>query len=202
MPRPNSVGIGPSATPEPFGPRNRDQSVAAFTEEEGARFGVACLGSKLAAGAISPSAARELRDADGVSLAEAMTEVNGRIVWGALKSHESRSAPIPRILIDDIAVHCAGKDPDELVFTTLGGAPLRNRNFTTAATFLPDGTSLLTVGGDRTAQLWLVPSGQALGPALVHQGILTHAACSADGRLLATAQANGSNPPRLESQQC
>jgi WD40 repeat protein len=71
------------------------------------------------------------------------------------------------------------------------GSPLYNRNFTTAATFLPDGTSLLTVGGDRTAQLWSVPSGQALGPPLVHQSILTRAACSADGRMLATAQADG-----------
>ncbi len=71
------------------------------------------------------------------------------------------------------------------------GTPLRNRNFTTAAAFLPDGTALLTVGGDRTAQLWSVPSGQALGPPLVHQSILTRAACSADGRLLATAQADG-----------
>jgi N-carbamoyl-L-amino-acid hydrolase len=52
----------------------RPIAVAAFTEEEGARFGVACLGSKLAAGAVAPSAARELRDAGGASLAEAMTE--------------------------------------------------------------------------------------------------------------------------------
>src|SRR5262249_54611973 len=44
------------------------------------------------------------------------------------------------------------------------GAPLRNRNFTTAATFLPDGTSLLTVGGDRTAQPRSVPRGPAAGP--------------------------------------
>jgi N-carbamoyl-L-amino-acid hydrolase len=46
--------------------------VAAFTEEEGARFGVACLGSRLLAGAIEPAAAAGLRDGDGVSLAEAM----------------------------------------------------------------------------------------------------------------------------------
>jgi N-carbamoyl-L-amino-acid hydrolase len=51
----------------------RPIAVAAFTEEEGARFGVACLGSRLATGAIEPSAARELRDGGGVSVAEAMT---------------------------------------------------------------------------------------------------------------------------------
>jgi beta-ureidopropionase / N-carbamoyl-L-amino-acid hydrolase len=50
----------------------RPVGVAAFTEEEGARFGVACLGSRLMTGAIDASAARELRDRDGVSLAEAM----------------------------------------------------------------------------------------------------------------------------------
>jgi N-carbamoyl-L-amino-acid hydrolase len=48
--------------------------VAAFTEEEGARFGVACLGSRLLTGAISPAAARGLRDAAGVTLADAMAD--------------------------------------------------------------------------------------------------------------------------------
>ena len=51
----------------------RPVAVAAFTEEEGARFGVACLGSRLLAGAIEPAAAAALRDGDGVSLAQAMT---------------------------------------------------------------------------------------------------------------------------------
>ena len=50
----------------------RPIGVAAFTEEEGARFGVACLGSRLLTGAIMPAAARELRDRDGVTLAAAM----------------------------------------------------------------------------------------------------------------------------------
>lgn len=36
--------------------------------------------------------------------------------------------PIPRILVDDLAVHMAAKDRDELVFTTGSGAPLRNCN--------------------------------------------------------------------------
>jgi beta-ureidopropionase / N-carbamoyl-L-amino-acid hydrolase len=51
----------------------RPIAVAAFTEEEGGRFGVACLGSRLLTGAADPAAARELRDGDGVTLAAAMT---------------------------------------------------------------------------------------------------------------------------------
>ena len=51
---------------------SRPIAVAAFTEEEGARFGVACLGSRLLTGAIDPGEARELRDGDGITLAEAM----------------------------------------------------------------------------------------------------------------------------------
>lgn len=51
----------------------RPLGVAAFVEEEGARFGVACLGSRLLAGALDPDRARALRDRDGVTLAEAMS---------------------------------------------------------------------------------------------------------------------------------
>ncbi|GAA2418790.1 allantoate amidohydrolase [Actinomadura vinacea] len=43
----------------------RPIGVAAFAEEEGARFGVACLGSRLLTGAIAPDRARGLRDRDG-----------------------------------------------------------------------------------------------------------------------------------------
>ena len=50
----------------------RPIGVAAFTEEEGARFGVACLGSRLLTGAVTPDAASALRDSDGVTLPEAM----------------------------------------------------------------------------------------------------------------------------------
>ncbi len=50
----------------------RPIAVANFTDEEGARFGVACLGSRLATGAITPDAALALRDDTGTSLAEAM----------------------------------------------------------------------------------------------------------------------------------
>ena len=50
----------------------RPLGIAAFSEEEGGRFGVACLGSQLLTGAIDPGRARALADAAGVTLAEAM----------------------------------------------------------------------------------------------------------------------------------
>ena len=46
--------------------------VSVFAEEEGSRFGLACLGSRLAAGAMAWRDARELRDRDGVFLADAL----------------------------------------------------------------------------------------------------------------------------------
>jgi N-carbamoyl-L-amino-acid hydrolase len=51
----------------------RALAIAVWTEEEGARFGVPCLGSRLVTGAIAPDAARALTDDAGVTLAGAMT---------------------------------------------------------------------------------------------------------------------------------
>src|SRR3954471_8387306 len=44
-------------------------AVVNFTDEEGARFGIACTGSRLLTGAMSPERALALRDVDGVDLA-------------------------------------------------------------------------------------------------------------------------------------
>jgi N-carbamoyl-L-amino-acid hydrolase len=52
----------------------RPIAVAVFAEEEGARFGVACLGSRLLTGAYDPARALALRDRDGVTLADAMAK--------------------------------------------------------------------------------------------------------------------------------
>lgn len=54
-----------------FAPR-RPLALVVFAEEEGGRFGVPCLGSKLLTGAISPDRARALRDPAGVTFGEAM----------------------------------------------------------------------------------------------------------------------------------
>jgi N-carbamoyl-L-amino-acid hydrolase len=57
---------------------SRPVGVVNFTDEEGARFGVACGGSRLLVGSLGPDRARGLRDADGVTLAEAVTRA-GRV---------------------------------------------------------------------------------------------------------------------------
>ncbi|MFJ9952992.1 allantoate amidohydrolase [Kitasatospora sp. NPDC091207] len=47
-------------------------AIVNFGDEEGARFGVACIGSRLSAGLLGRDQAFELRDADGVRLPDAM----------------------------------------------------------------------------------------------------------------------------------
>lgn len=77
-----AVGFAPS---RPIG-------VAMFVEEEGSRFGVACLGSRLATGRMTAEAAADLRDRDGVFLLDAM----------AAAGIEPRLGPSP--LLDDVAM--------------------------------------------------------------------------------------------------
>jgi N-carbamoyl-L-amino-acid hydrolase len=54
------------SSPRPIG-------IVSFADEEGARFGVACAGSRLLTGALDPDRARALTDSVGTSMAEAMT---------------------------------------------------------------------------------------------------------------------------------
>jgi N-carbamoyl-L-amino-acid hydrolase len=54
---------------------SRPLGVGVFVEEEGSRFGVACLGSRLATGAVTWERARELTDRDGISVEDALTGV-------------------------------------------------------------------------------------------------------------------------------
>jgi integrase len=62
-------------------------------------------------------------------IAESVTEVNGRAVFGTPKTHHRRSVPVPRFLIDPLKDRIAGRHRDELVFTSPGGGVLRNNNF-------------------------------------------------------------------------
>jgi N-carbamoyl-L-amino-acid hydrolase len=52
----------------------RPLAVAVFPEEEGSRFGIACLGSRLLAGLVDPGRVRGLRDEGGLTFAEAAAD--------------------------------------------------------------------------------------------------------------------------------
>jgi N-carbamoyl-L-amino-acid hydrolase len=60
----------------------RPIGVSVFVEEEGSRFGLACLGSRLATGATSWDAARVLTDRDGVALEEVVEGGGPRLLDG------------------------------------------------------------------------------------------------------------------------
>ena len=51
---------------------SRPIGVVNFVDEEGARFGVACAGSRVITGAMTARRARSLRDGDGISMADAL----------------------------------------------------------------------------------------------------------------------------------
>lgn len=57
---------------------DRPIGVVNFLDEEGARFGVACMGSRVITGAIPADRALGLTDADGTSMAEAIRTAGGR----------------------------------------------------------------------------------------------------------------------------
>jgi N-carbamoyl-L-amino-acid hydrolase len=56
----------------------RPIAVVNFVDEEGARFGVSCAGSRMITGVLSADRARALPDADGVTMAEAMRAAGRR----------------------------------------------------------------------------------------------------------------------------
>ena len=61
-----------------------------------------------------------------VHVRESATLVNGKLVWGAPKSHRSRTVVIPKFLVEEMAPTLSGNG---LVFTSSSGQPLRPPNF-------------------------------------------------------------------------
>jgi integrase len=64
-----------------------------------------------------------------LNVREAVAEVKGRIVWSTPKSHERRSVPFPRFLVEELAALMAGKSREDLVFTAPDGGVLRVSTF-------------------------------------------------------------------------
>lgn len=74
-------------------------------------------------------AALRVRDFDvlrrRVTISRAVAEVKGKVVWSTPKTHERRSVPFPKILVDELAALMRGKGRDDLVFTSAEGDVLR-----------------------------------------------------------------------------
>ncbi|MFI6298832.1 allantoate amidohydrolase [Nonomuraea sp. NPDC050790] len=66
----------------------RPLGIACFTDEEGARFGVPCMGSRLLTGVLDPERARGLADDDGRTLAEVLASA-GRKPYGLGRDEET-----------------------------------------------------------------------------------------------------------------
>src|SRR3954464_187957 len=60
---------------------------------------------------------------------ESVTEVDGAMIFGTPKSHQCRSVPVSRSLIDALAEACVGKSRADLVFTGPRGGVLMLRNW-------------------------------------------------------------------------
>ncbi|HEY3688526.1 MAG TPA: Zn-dependent hydrolase [Streptosporangiaceae bacterium] len=121
-----------------------------FAGEEGARFGQACLGSKLAAGLSSVEELRERRDRDGISVAEAMQALGfdpaaavarpwDPADWAAfLELHVEQGSVLERQQISVGAVDLiSGSTRLELTLhgraSHTGGTPMRGRSDALAA---------------------------------------------------------------------
>lgn len=64
-----------------------------------------------------------------LEVAESVTEVRGRTIFGSPKSHAARSVPIPRSLVNELSEHIARKNPEDYVFSAPKRGVLRSGNF-------------------------------------------------------------------------
>jgi integrase len=113
------------------------------------------------------------------TISEAVAEVGGRIVFSTPKTHQSRTVPIPRFLVDELAALVVGKGSQDLVFTGVKGAMLRLSHFLRAV-FIPaveaTGPTVLTPHGLRhTAASLAIASGADVK---VVQTMLGHASAT------------------------
>jgi integrase len=63
------------------------------------------------------------------AIVEAVAEVHGKAIFSTPKSHQSRSVPVPRFLVTDLAAQVAGRSAEDFVFPAPRGGVLRLRNF-------------------------------------------------------------------------
>jgi integrase len=64
-----------------------------------------------------------------LEVVETVDEINGVLTPGTPKDHERRSVALPKSLRAELAAHLNGKQPNDYVFTSRTGSPLRSGNF-------------------------------------------------------------------------
>jgi integrase len=68
-------------------------------------------------------------DRSRLYVAEAVTVVASQLVWSTPKSHARRHVPVPPSLLPLLVQRCAGREPDELIFPSRTGGPIRLNNW-------------------------------------------------------------------------
>ena len=64
-----------------------------------------------------------------LSISEAATEVNGKLIFGTTKTHETRTIILPREVAEKVGSRMASLQGDDLIFTAPKGGPLRRSNW-------------------------------------------------------------------------
>ena len=64
-----------------------------------------------------------------LEVAESASEAHGQFEIGATKTYERRSVPIPASLAEQLTGHLAGLGPDDFVFRSSDGGPVRHSNW-------------------------------------------------------------------------
>jgi len=64
-----------------------------------------------------------------ILIAESVTEVRGKAVFGDPKTHAARAVPVPQFLADQLAAQVDEQPPDTFVFPARRGGVLRLRNW-------------------------------------------------------------------------
>ena len=100
--------------------------------------------------------------------------------------HTGRLLAVQTLLADQPNVQVWDVESAELVF-----AVTHRPQWIGGVAFNPDGTRLLTGGGDGTALLWEVPTGKLVRALSGHSGSVEHVAWSSDGSTVVTGSHDG-----------
>src|SRR3954470_6780724 len=140
-PRPGTVnrpGVSVEGVAQPRQPRGRQrflshEEVRRLAEEGATPYDTLILFLAYTGLRFGEMAALGVSDLDlvrrRVQVSANLVEVSGRLHQDSPKSHRARSVPVPRFLVAALRRQVEGRRPDQSVFTTGAGTPLRNSNF-------------------------------------------------------------------------